>query len=83
LNKFKNFVDWRVFITNKNKFINKDNFKIDDEFSTIYTKVEEDITIFVKWLFYSYFKIILFGIIIEKMGDKLWKMSYYLQTMLQ
>jgi len=44
----KDKVDWKIFMINKNKFINRDNFKINDEFDTIYTKIEEDITIFTK-----------------------------------
>ena len=42
----KNKIDWKVFMCNPNKFINKDNFKIEEEFETIYTKIDEDITIF-------------------------------------
>jgi diaminohydroxyphosphoribosylaminopyrimidine deaminase/5-amino-6-(5-phosphoribosylamino)uracil reductase len=42
----KDKIDWKVFMVNPNKFINRDNFKIDEEFDTIYIKQDEDITIF-------------------------------------
>ena len=41
-----NKIDWKVFMVNPNKFINRDNFKIDEEFEIIYIKQDKDITIF-------------------------------------
>jgi len=50
-NLYKNLkskIDWKVFMVNHNKFINKDNFKINEDFDVIYTKISDDITIFGK-----------------------------------
>jgi len=44
----KDKIDWKIFMLNPNKFINRENFKLDEEFDTIYTKIDEDITIFAK-----------------------------------
>jgi len=42
----KDKIDWKVFIVNKNKFINRDNFKIDEELEILYNNSGNDLILF-------------------------------------
>jgi len=43
--KLKDYVNWKLFIVNINKILNRDNYKFEDELEVIYTQKREDLFI--------------------------------------